>query len=214
MAIVLNSNAIAEPFAGYAALAASVARWTHRTDLGDMIPEFLRLAEARIGKDLQLASQLVTVPLVQAAGVRGVLLPDDWQAFKSLARATEPDRLLAYVPLEKMAVLEREQGYPSPRAYTIDGFTLITGPVVAAPYTLTVRYYARIPSLLLVDSNWLILNHPGIYLWSVLTEAMLYTQNVEQMAAYQQRYQQEVAQLIANEQRAASSGSSLRIRTR
>jgi hypothetical protein len=118
------------------------------------------------------------------------------------------------VPLEKMAVLEREQGYPPPRAYAIDGFTLITGPVVTAPYTLTARYYARIPSLLLTDSNWLILNHPGIYLWSVLTEAMLYTQNIEQMAAYQQRYQLEVVQLIANEQRAASSGSSLRIRTR
>jgi hypothetical protein len=211
MAIVLASIARAEPFTTYADLEGLVAKWTHRSDLYDMLPSFLRLAEARISKDLRLASQLTTATLTQAAGIRGVSLPDDWLAFKSLTLPGSPDRPLEYVPMEG---LDHAYGHPARGTYTIDGFTLLTGPVTTTPYTLTARYYARLPSLLITDNNWLVLNHPGIYLWSVLIEAMLYTQNTEQMAAYQQRYLAEVAQLQSAERLAAHSGSTLRIRTR
>ena len=211
MAIVLSSIARAEPFTTYADLEGLVAKWTHRSDLFDMIPSFLRLAEARISKDLKLASQLVTATLTQPAGVRGVALPDDWLSFKSLALSTAADRPLEYVPLEG---LDYRYSHPERHSYTIDGFTLLTGPITETPYSLTARYYARLPSLLLTDNNWLSLNHPGVYLWAVLIEAMLYTQNTEQMAAYTQRYLAEVAQLQSAERLAAHSGSTLRIRTR
>lgn len=214
MAVVLSAFAIDSPFASYAALSALVAQWTHRTDLGDLLPGFVGLAESRISKDVRLACQLTSVDLVQAAGVHGTDVPDDWLAFKTLAPSTDSNRLLEYVTPEQMALLEREQGYTTPRAYTIDGFRLITGPVTTAPYTLTARYYARLPSLLITDSNWLSLNHPGVYLWAVLIEAMLFTQNTDQMAAYQQRYLAEVEQLRSAERMAAHSGSTLRIRTR
>ena len=211
MAIVLASIARAEPFTTYADLEGLVAKWTHRSDLFEMIPSFLRLAEARISKDLKLASQLVTATLTQSAGVRGVALPDDWLGFKSLTLSGSPDRPLDYVPLES---LDHGDGHPTRGSYSIDGFVLLTGPVTTEPYSLTARYYARMPSLLLTDNNWLSLNHPGVYLWAVLIEAMLYTQNAEQMAAYTQRYLAEVAQLQSAERLAAHSGSTLRIRTR
>lgn len=211
MAIVLTSTARAEPFATYADLASLVAKWTHRSDLGDMLPGFLRLAEARIAKDLRLACQLTTATLTQAAGMRGVALPDDWLELKSLSMASTPGRPLECVTPEQ---LERHAAGPVPHSYAIDGFVLLTGPAPAAAYSLNARYFARLPSLLLSDNNWLTLNHPGIYLWSVLIEAMLFTQNTEQMAAYTQRYLAEVAQLQASERQSTHSGSALRIRTR
>lgn len=211
MAIVLASIARAEPFATYADLEGLVAKWTHRTDLYDMLPSFLRMAEARIGRDLRLASQLTTAQLVQAPGIHGTPLPDDWLEFKSLVLSTNPGQPLECVTLEQ---LERQPACPVPQRYAIDGFTLLTGPVSAASYTLTARYYARLPSLLLTDNNWLVLNHPGVYLWAVLIEAMLFTQNLDQMAAYTQRYQSEVAQLQSTERQSTHSGSALRIRTR
>lgn len=213
MAIVLTSSARAEPFTTYADLAASVARWTHRSDLGDMIPEFLRLAEARISKDLRLAYQLTTLVLTKAAGTRSVDLPDDWLAFKSIALSATPDLQLIYVTPEQLG-RDYEHGYPVPHVYSIDGLSLLIGSELSGPQSITTRYYARLPSLLLADSNWLIVHHPGIYLWAVLIEAMLYTQNTEQMTAYTQRYMAEVAQLQSDERLAAHSGSALRIRTR
>lgn len=44
----------------YADLQAAIANWLARADLTDQIPTFIALAEARLNRDLRLASMQVT----------------------------------------------------------------------------------------------------------------------------------------------------------
>lgn len=219
MSIVLTNTAVAETVANYDGFASLVAKWSHRTDLADMIPSFLSLAEARISNDLRLARQLTTVTLVQPANVRGVDLPDDWLEIKSIILPDAPERRLEFISQDQFdrKTLERYDQLTNRNlsfVYTLDGDRLLTGRIPKADYNITLRYYARLPSLLTTDSNWLVQYHPGVYLWAVLIEVMLYTQDNDQMMIYTQRYTTEVERLQMVENKAAHSGSTLRIRTR
>jgi hypothetical protein len=60
----------------------------------------------------------------------------------------------------------------TPVAFTMDGQQLRLGPVPDADVAMDVSYHARLPALAADDSTtWLLQQHPGIYLWSALSEA-------------------------------------------
>lgn len=200
--------------ANYTDLLAAVAAWAHRNDLTAVIPDFVTMAEARISRDLRLRKQITTTTLVTTAGVRGVAIPADWLEFENVSAATVPERQLSYVNVEHLDSRFPSGGRTgSPSVYTIEGDGLLFGPVPDSAYTINILYYARFPSLITASTNWLMTNHPNIYLFATLAEAMFYTQNMEQLQAYTQRYQGELSQLQAMDDRSTHSGSALRVRT-
>lgn len=212
MAIVLASSVVS--LADYSALAASVSRWTHRTDLADAIPEFVLLAESRISRDLRIRKQIVSTVLSTTAGEQGILIPDDWLEFENLSVGVMPERQLTYVTIEQLDARFPKNGPAGvPFFYTIEGNQVLFGPMPNAIYPINILYFSRFDSLLTAQTNWLLTNHPSVYLFSVLMEAMLYTQNMEMLAVYTQRYQAEMAQLQVVDDRSTHSGSVLRVRT-
>lgn len=200
--------------ANYTDLQASVAAWLHRTDLTAVIPDFVTMAEARISRDLRLRKQITTSTLTTVAATQGVTLPADWLEFENVSVATSIERQLTYVNIEHL-----DSRFPSgsssgtPAVYTIEGDSILFGPVPDAVYTINIIYYARFPSLITDSTNWLMTNHPNIYLFAVLIEAFFYTQDAEQIARYTQRYNEGLEQLQAQDDRATHSGSALRVRT-
>ena len=77
--------------ATYTDLQASVANWLHRTDLTDVIPDLIVLAEARIARDLRLRSQVVSTTLSTVANQRTVTFPTDWLEFENVTLVGDPD---------------------------------------------------------------------------------------------------------------------------
>lgn len=70
------------PFDSYAGLVGAIENWIDRADLTFQVPDFIRLAETRLDRRLNLAENetLVTLPLV--AGVTP--LPDDYRSWRSV----------------------------------------------------------------------------------------------------------------------------------
>lgn len=200
--------------ANYSDLQASVANWAHRTDLAALLPDFVTLAEARISRDLRLRKQITTTTAVTTAAVQAVTLPADWLEFENVSVQGSPEQQLTYVPIEHLDSRFPSGGYSGrPVFYTIEGDSLLLGPIPDTEYTLNIVYYARFPSLLTASVNWLMTSHPNIYLFATLIEAMFFTQNTEQLQLFTQRYEAELAQLQNVDDRSTHSGSSLRVKT-
>jgi len=198
----------------YSGLLASVASWMNRTDLSATIPDFVSIAESRIARELRLRTQLVTTTLTTSTTTRAVALPTDWLEFENVSIAGTPETACQYVNIEHMDVKYPEAGYAGrPFVYTIEGANILLGPTPDSAYTVNVMYYARFPSLVSVGANWLLTNHPNIYLYACMREGAFFTKDAAGAAQWDGLFKQEVKTLQDQDDEATHSGSALRVKT-
>lgn len=200
----------------YTELQASVAAWLNRSDLTGVIPDFIAIAESAISRDLRLRKQIVSSTLTTTAGVRGVNLPSDWLEFENVSVATSPERQLSYATVEQMELLYPDYGGEtrSPSLYTIEGDQIMFGPTPDAAYTVNILYYARFAALSTASTNWLLTNHPSVYLYAALEQACLYCKDADGAARYKALYEADVQMLNKQDDMAQHSGSMLRVRVK
>lgn len=188
-------------------LKTSVASWLKRSDLTAQIPDFISLAEARIARDLRLRAQLTTTDLSTVANTATVTLPADWLE-------SETAELVGYGLLEAGALEVLGQAWGNdtgrPRQIATRGTSAVLYPTPDAVYTLRLTYFAKYALSGDASTNWLLTNHPGVYLYAALAEAEPYLANDPRAATWEAKYQQERNGLIAADQNARFSGSVLR----
>ena len=199
--------------ANYTDLIASLPNWTKRADLASLYPDFVTLAEARIGRDVRVQAQIVTATLTTTSGTRGVTLPTDFLEAQSVTvSSVSPVATLAAVVPEYL-----NRRYPDdyqagqPVLYSISGTSLLLGPTPDAAYDIALTYYARFDGLEANSTNWLMTNHPGVYLSAVMAEASIYT--MEDSGMWNAKYQGEVSALHQADDESKRSGSALRVRS-
>jgi len=195
----------------YTGLKESIASWMHRTDLTDLIPDFVALAEERIANELRLRLQISEATLTTVAGTQDVTLPTDWLEIENLSLNT-PVKQLTYVNIEHL-----DSKYPSdftgePAVYTIEGNEIYFGPCPDAVYSVGLWYYARFPALATAGTNTLLTKYPSIYLYGALAEAANWAQDDILMTKCEIKYKAAVKQAQTQDDEAVHSGSALRVR--
>ncbi|MES2187955.1 MAG: hypothetical protein V4505_25615 [Pseudomonadota bacterium] len=199
----------------YAGLQSSVAAWLHRTDLTAVIPsDLIVLAEQRISRELRLRAQLTVAALTTVAGTQALALPTDYLEAETVTVTGSPVRNLDFMTPQELA-LKFPIGYCTalPAVYSILGTNLLFGPTPDAAYPLAMAYYAKFPALSASNAtNWLLANHAAIYLFGALAEAETYNNHDERSTTWEAKYQHELKTLQAADDRAAHSGSVLRVR--
>lgn len=201
--------------ANYADLQTSIANWLKRSDLAAIIPDFVTLAEARVARDLRLRKQVVNTTLSTVAGTQGVTLPSDFLEAENLTLSnTNPPGSLSVVTPE---ILDRKfpEAYVTgqPRVYTVVGDEILFGPTPDAVYAVSLTYYQRFAALSASSTNWLLTNHPNVYLFAALAEASGYLFNDERIPTWEAKYQADVRSLQQVDDAALRSGSAMRVRT-
>lgn len=201
--------------ATYADLQTSIAAWLKRSDLTSIIPDFITLAEARIARDLRLRRQVVTTSLSTVAGTQSVSLPSDFLEAENLSLpSTSPPGALSVVTPE---ILDRKfpENYVTgqPRVYAVLGDKLLFGPTPDAVYSVSLDYYQRWAALSVTPTNWLLTNHPNIYLFAALAEGAPYLMEDERAPLWESKYQADVLKLQQMDDAALRSGSAMRVRT-
>lgn len=196
----------------YSDLQTAVASWLHRSDMTGVIPDLIALAESRIARDLRLSNQVTSATLTCVAGTNTVAVPTGFLEFENLTLNTDPTRSLAFVPYEYLGT-KYDEGYDGiPVHYSIAGTNVVLGPTPDSAYTITASYYKRIDPLASVNTNWLLSNHPGVYLFGALAEAAPFLVDDQRAGLWESKYGQEVARLQDADQRAQYSGSALRVK--
>lgn len=179
----------------YSELKTAVANWLNRSDLTDRIPEFITMAETRINygdKTKGYESPPVrsiwneaSTTLTATAGTSYIALPSDFLEAKEVHITVSGDQYPVEVySAENQTTLKGEEGNNRPTSYSIYSDSGTSYIQFYSPpdsnYSIPLKYYKKFTGFTSgSDTNTLLTQAPGVYLHGTLTEAYLYTRNLE-----------------------------------
>lgn len=162
-------------------------------DLDGYADTLITLGESRINVALRLRRNIKTEVLLSDE-VTIYELPDD---FLEIDRVYDTDGVpLLYRSQDQVSFAQsQEVSQPEERTYSVDGnYLTFSEPVT----NIAISYYAQLPPLETADTNWLYALAPGLYLYSALIEAAVFSKESEQETArYSQQFERIASQVLA-----------------
>lgn len=162
-------------------------------DLDNYADTLITLGESRINVTLRLRRNITSL-VVDGIEVTSYQLPDD---FLEADRVLGPDGVpLLYRSQDQVSTLQNPEGAQYDACtYSIDGnFLIFAGPITS----FELSYYAKLQPLESTDTNWLYALAPGLYLYSALIEAAVFSKESEQETArYSAQFERIASQVLA-----------------
>ena len=192
----------------YAELKTSIASWLDRSDLTDIIPDFIALAETRHKRDFKIRRMETRVTANTISGTEYYTLPDDYVAMRNIKLNTDPKTPLDFLTPEIMDRLQAGSNTGCPKAYSIKGNNIQIRPIPDGVYEIEVSYYKTFTPL--SDSNTtndMLTHHPDVYLYGSLVEAEPYLMNDKRIQIWQGFYERAKADIITSNERDRHSGT-------
>ena len=165
-------------YTNYSDLQASVAGYLGRSDLTTQIPDFIRFAEIRLGRELRTRLMLNSATAPTVANDARTALPTDFLEIRDLFIQGNPRRPLSYMSPSAFSREAKADVIGLPVFYTLLASEFQFAPKPDAVYTLEILYYAK-PTFLSTSnaSNVFLANYPDALLYASLIEAEPYLIN-------------------------------------
>ena len=194
----------------YDELKTSIANWADRDDLGNFIPDFIALCEARFNRELRLRSMEQKEYTNTVSGQANYALPVNYLQMREFRLNTEPTVSLQYVSPE---IYESwNVGSGRPKWYTIIANEIRLGPVPEGVYEMEMLFWRKFPNLSSsVTTNWMLQNAPDVYLYGSLLELEPFIQNDGRIAVWAQGYQKAITDIQFQDDKDRHSGSALMV---
>lgn len=184
----------------YAELQAAVATWLNRSDLTTQIPDFVTLAESGLNRRLRLRVMTQEAGLSTTISSRAVTLPTAFIEPLALWRL-DTERYPMVCRLPEMMDITTIEGRPE---YWAADETLVFERPCDAVYSLIFRYVKGFALSDSAPTNWLLTNHPDVYLFSTLVEAAPYLRDDNLMAVWLARFEKALSEVMEKESRSRS----------
>ena len=172
----------------YDELKAAVQSWLKRTSLDTEIPNFIQLAEAHFNRTIR-STEMEARATVTVDG-EFVGLPDDFISLREIHVEGSTDRPLKYVTPQELSHIEYSGYTGNPFAYTIIDGQIKLFPAQSGENDLVIEviYVQKIPALSMSNqTNWLLSNHPDIYLHGALHQAEGFFYNDRRMPIWERK---------------------------
>lgn len=194
-------------FTSYSDLKTTVANYLARSDLTSVIPDFIRLAEERLRRDLRTRQMLIVATASTTGGDSTVGLPTDFLEMRDIHLNTNPVTTLRYKAPNSFYAESRVTESGKPVDYTILGAEIQLAPVPDTAYTLQMLYYSK-PTLLsdTNSSNVFLANYPDALLYASLAEAEPYLMNDARVQTWAALYDRAVTAITNSDQSSEYSG--------
>ena len=195
----------------YAELDTAVDNWLGRADLSSRVPEFIALFEAKFNRDVRVPQQEKINATFSIDGEYETV-PTDFIELRSMHLTTSPKRPLSYMPPDQQ-INFYNSGTGIPIFVSITGHTAVDGtlsfrfaPVPDGTYTAVLTYYAKLLALngTTQTTNWLLTNHPDVYLFATLVEAAPYERDTEALGIWSARLEAAIQEVNLKEGRSRS----------
>jgi len=171
-------------------LVKSIITWSHRKDLGVLIPDFITLAETEMFANddevLEIRDDEKTATLT-AIGTppnesRFITLPTDFISQRSLKITNQDDQTnLRY---RSPTALRIHPDTGTPTQFTITS-QIELDIVPDQDYTLTMKYFAKpAPLTASNQTNSILLSDPNIYLYGALHQVFVFTEDDNEAVKY------------------------------
>lgn len=200
----------------YANLQTEIGEFLSRSDLTAKIPSFITLLEARAFRKLKLRDDIVRGSFSISSQYTDLDTEiSGWLELIDIELNTEPVRPLQILSPDQKDFLYSRTTTGKPHHYAIHGNELEVYPSPDATYTCNVTYRSRITNLSDANTtNWLLTNHPDIYLYGSLVAAESYILNDARLPMWKALLDEAMRELNLLEKRATHSGSALKQVTR
>ena len=201
----------------YSELQSSVANWLNRSDLTTEITgDFIVLTEKDFNSKLRIR-KMVESDSSFSINAETVALPSGFLQVRDLFILSGGTKYaLTYMTPPQMDQIKGSSTSGMPVAYTIIGDNFRFAPTPNTTYTGTLNYYKSFDAL--SDSNttnYILTNHPAIYLYGSLYHAANFLGGVEpaRLQQWQGMYTTALERLERNDREDQFSGSPLQIRS-
>lgn len=206
--------------ASFSELKTAITNWTHRSDLSSYAADFITLADNRIhygSKDPEMPSQPMRVKGMEqresstVASDGTITLPTGYLETRRLTLTVNgKNKELKYRSPAQNAPWETETGEAN--FFTENnGKIYIGGTGGGSGYVHD--YYKKIDTLSdSTTTNWLITNHPSVYLQACLLEAWLFVGNMGKAQAAYRSFAGLINALNAADKAAVKAGSGLAVK--
>lgn len=198
-------------------LKSAVADWLNRTDLTAVIPSFIALAESQFNRDERLRNQKSIVRATATFNAEYEALPGDYLEMLNLTnQTTVPFQKIQFLSLNQWDDYKRDfVTLQVPKYYTIVGNQVQLLPVPGADIVAEMIYYAKITALSDASpTNWLLTNHPEVYLYGTLIQASPYLKDDDRIATWNAMLEKSLDNIHQADDRALYAGSVIKTRAR
>jgi hypothetical protein len=201
-------------FTSYADLQTSIAGYLARSDLTAQIPDFIRLSELRLRRDLRIRQMLKSVTTATVAADNTVELPSDFLEVRDLFIVGNPVQPLTYYSPSAFNRNARTWEIGKPRDYTVLANDFQLAPVPDTVYTVQMLYFAA-PTFLsnTNTSNVFLANTPDALLYGALLEAEPYLMNDARLNTWGSMFDRAMSSITRSDQQGQYSGVPLAITT-
>lgn len=204
------------PLANYGELLTEVADWLDRADLTSKIPTFVRLFEAQAERKLRLRQMLVSNEQGTIPNGGQIVLPDNFLELQNISVLDQSGNPVPMTYAAKHQVDQRRTDLVTsgtPRVYTISKSFIEVAPRPDATYTYELSYWERIPKLSgAVTLNWLLADHPDLYLFGSLMQAEPYLKHDERIDVWGSALSVLLSDLTLADEKAMRGGNPLKVR--
>lgn len=192
----------------YAELQTSVANFLARDDLTAQIPDFIALAEARMGRELDTRSQIKRVTAETVAGAEFIDLPTDLRKIQGIKVNSNPVKLLDYATPYDYYNLTPSNGTGTPSYYTVVGTAIGLRPIPDSVLTIEMIYSDDIDALSSTNTaNTILTRHPDAYLFGALAAASVFLMDDARAAQFDQVFSRTIGEMKRDTDDAKFGGS-------
>ena len=201
-------------FTSYSDLQTTIAGYLARTDLTTQIPDFIRLAETRLRRDLRIRQMLKSVTTATVAADSTVELPSDFIEVRDFVVVGNPVQPLNYFSPSACNRNTRTGEIGKPNSYTVLPNDFQLSPVPDAVYTVQLFYFAA-PTFLSDSntSNVFLANTPDALLYGALLEAAPYLMDDARINTWGTMFDRAMASITRSDEQGQYSGVPLAIKT-
>jgi hypothetical protein len=201
-------------YTSYSDLKTAIAGYLARSDLTAQIPDFIRLSELRLRRDLRIRQMLKSVTTATVAGDGTVELPSDFLEVRDLVIVGNPPQPLNYSSPSAFTRNARSWESGKPLDYTVLANDFQLAPVPDAVYTVKMLYFAA-PTFLSDSntSNVFLANTPDVLLYGALLEAEPYLMNDARINTWGTMFDRALSSITRSDQQGQYSGVPLVIKT-
>ena len=183
----------------YSELQTAIGNWLHRADVAAFAPDFIALCEAKVSRILRINE--VETRATATLDDQYESLPTDYLEMRKLQITTSPGNELTYITPSEMDLRYQSTNSGRPTHYTIESGQL-KFETIPTTFTMEMVYYIKVPALSVsAPTNWLLTNHPDVYLYGSLAEAVSYLKNDARIALWKGLYENAINQVIGADQR-------------
>jgi len=198
----------------YGTLKTAIADTLNRDDLASVIPQFVSLAQAQFNRKIRSHRQITRGSLTIDAQFEA--LPTDWLETIRITMDASPIRVLTQISMDDLTRYRTaiDNTTDAPVYFSHNGTDIELFPTPSTSYTGEITYYAKVTALSAdADTNWLLTNHPDVYLYGSLVHTAPYLKDDARLVVWAGLLAQGMSE-IEDETAAARFGSPLRMRMR